>query len=275
VGIQLVRGDLVSSECPLEALLANCEVIFNCAGEIRDNAKMRSLHVDATRRMLEAAQNQSEKSGREIHWVQLSSVGAYGSAQPGADWTVTEETETNPVGEYETTKCRSDELLQQACEDSIMTYSIVRPSNVFGRDMPNRSLHALGAMIRKKLFFYIGKPGAIATYVHVDDVIEVMLRCAFDHRAQGEIFNVSNDCALEELVNGIADALEVAPPKLRLPETPIRAMVSLLKPFSAVPLTQGRINALVSRTSYPSQKLESHLDYRPRIPVPGSIADAL
>jgi len=276
-GIELVQGDLISTDCPIDQFIANSTIIFHCAGEVRNDAKMRSLHVDATQRLLDVALSEASKRGRIIHWVQLSSVGAYGPPPGGAhsERIVTEESETFPVGEYEVTKSIADELVMQACKTGLMTFSIVRPSNVYGRNMPNQSLRSLGDMIRKRLFFYIGKPGAVATYVHVDDVVEVLLRCGLDQRARGEVFNISNDCMLEDLINGMSIALNVAHPTLRLPEPLVRAIVSVVTKVTTIPLTQERIDALVSRTRYPCHKLESKLDYNPKIPVASSIGEAL
>jgi nucleoside-diphosphate-sugar epimerase len=276
-GVHVEKGDLASKDCPLDGFVEKCAVVFHCAGEIRSEKLMRLLHVDATQRLIDAVLNEASRTGRVIHWVQLSSVGAYGPPPGKSDSNrvVTEETDTRPVGEYEITKTISDELVVQACRGGMMTYSIVRPSNVFGENMTNQSLHGLGNMIRKRMFFYIGKPGAIATYVHVDDVVEVLLRCGMDQRARGGVFNISNDCLLEEMVNSIAIALNVAPPRIRLPEYLVRVAVALVTKIYPIPLTQKRINALISRTRYPCHKLESELDYKPKIYVPGSVGEAL
>ncbi|CAD7837843.1 MAG: hypothetical protein [Olavius algarvensis Gamma 3 endosymbiont] len=276
-GVQKIQGDLVSVDCPMNQFVADSEIIFHCAGEVRDEATMRLLHVDATQRLLDVTLDEASRRGRIIHWVQLSSAGAYGPPPDGAhsERIVTEETKTIPVGEYEITKTIADERVIRACESDLMTYSIVRPSNVYGRNMPNQSLRALSNMIRKRLFFYIGKPGAVATYVHVNDVVEVLLRCGLDKRARGEIFNISNDCMLEDLINGIAQSTNVPPPRLRVPEPLVRTTVSLIEMVATIPLTQKRIDALVSRTRYPCHKLESKLDYRPKVTVVNSIEEAL
>ena len=238
---------------------------------------MKLLHVDGTQRLLDAVLREAAQRGRVIHWVQLSSVGAYGHPHEylNTERVVYEDTPTRPHGEYEVTKTLSDELVMQASARDLMTYSIVRPSKVFGADMPNQSLRSLGAMVRKGLFFYIGRPGAVATYVHVDDVVEVLRLCGTDHRAKGKIFNVSNDCLLEEMVNGIAAALRVAPPWLRLPESVVRAAVNVTAKIVRVPLSQEQINGLVRRTRYPYLRLERELGFTPRIPVPDAIGEVV
>ena len=129
--------------------------------------------------------------------------------------------------------------------------------------------------MRRGPFFYVGRPGALATYVHVDDVIEALMRCGTDHRAKGKIFNISNDCLLEEMVNGIASSFGVARPWLRLPESSVRVATHVISKFARIPLTQERINALVSRTRYPYLKLELELGFSPRISVPETFGEVV
>lgn len=275
--IEVIKGDLASACCPIDQLVNNCDVLFNCAGEIHDTQKMHILHVDATRRLLNEVLKEASRKGRAIHWVQLSSIGVYGPAHDCAsiDRVVTEETKALPVGDYETTKLLSDELVMDLCRKNLATYSIVRPSNVFGKDMTNQSLKSLGSVIKKGLFFYIGRPGAVAPYVHLDDVVEVLLLCGFDPRSKGKIFNISNDCTMEELVHGISIALNVKAPKLRLPESLVRVIAGLAARVTRIPLTADRINALVARTKYPYRKLEQELGFEPSRSVPELIGDAL
>ena len=276
-GVQAVRGDLTSDSHSLDKLVDGCEIIFHCAGEIRNEAAMKSLHVDGTQRLMDAVLKQAKLTGKAIHWVQLSSVGAYGppAGAASSERIVTEDTLLQPVGEYEVTKTLSDKLIIEASEGDLITYSIIRPSNVFGFGMPNESLFSLGEMVRRGLFFYIGKPGAIATYVHVSDVVEVLLRCCKDQRAKGEIFNISNDCLLEEMINGIADAHGVDHPRFRLSEKLMRTVVKTVGKIVPLPLTDKRINAIVVRTKYPCDKLKQKLNFVPKVSVPSALGEVV
>jgi nucleoside-diphosphate-sugar epimerase len=269
--VEVVNADLTEDSDGIDEFVKGLDVLFHCAGELNDKSKMHEVHVKGTSRLLAAAQ------GKIGHWVQLSSVGAYGPPQGPANINrvVTENSAPWPQGVYETTKTQSDELVMQACEHGSFSYSIVRPSNVFGADMPNQSLRSLGAMMARQLFFYVGRPGALATYVHVDDVVEVLLRCGIDPRAKGEVFNISNDCLLEDMVNGMASALGVARPWLRLPEPFVRLVTSVAENVVRFPLTQERIDTLVSRTKYPNVKLEQKLDFTPQVNVPSAIGEVL
>jgi nucleoside-diphosphate-sugar epimerase len=275
-GVQVVRGDLTSPNCPVDQFLVGCEVIFHCAGEISDVATMQLLHIDGTRRLLQATLKEAAKS-QTIHWVQLGSVGAYGPPQSSARThrIVTEDMRPCPVGEYEATKVKADELVMQAGKDGLMTYSIIRPSNVFGTMMPNQSLRGLISMVKRGLFFYIGEPGAVATYVHVDDVAAALMKCASESKARGQIYNLSNDCFLESLIDYIASALGVRSPRMRIPESLIRTAVDLFEGRMSIPLTQPRIDALVNKTRYASDKIVSELGFRFSKPMPAAIEDLI
>lgn len=267
---EMFVGDLRDPQLDVDGLLDGCEVVFNCAGEINNVALMHELHVAATSRLLEAISRKATADNK-IHWVQLSSVGAYGSV-PEVERIVTEETEVNPKGEYEVTKTAADEKIISLSKGGGFTFSILRPSNVFGAGMPNNSIRQLIGIVRRRLFFYVGINEPIVTYVHVDDVVSALILCGFDKRASGEIFNISNDCSLRELIEGIAHSLSVPVPFLRIPKVLIRSAVTVLSVVTKGMITQERVNALTSRTRYPTTKLKQKLNFEPEKYVPEYIA---
>jgi len=275
VGVQVILGDLTLPDCPLAEFVVGCEVLFHCAGETRDVSSMHRLHVDGTQRLLQAVLKESAQRSQKLHWVQLSSVGVYGPPQGsrGAERMVSENTSHRPVGEYEVTKSKADELVMQASEGGAITYSILRPSNVFGAGMSNQSLRGLIRMVKRGLFFYVGKTGAVVTYVHVDDVVAALMKCAFEPMAKGQAYNLSDDCLLEELIQQIASALGVRPPRLRVPEVLVRTAVGILEGSLPIPLTRSRIDALVNRTCYPADKIAAELGFSFSKPMPAAIND--
>jgi nucleoside-diphosphate-sugar epimerase len=123
------------------------------------------------------------------------------------------------------------------------------------------------------LFFYVGRHGAVATYVHVDDVVAALMKCAVEPKAKGRIYNLSSDCLLEDLIKHIASSLGVRLPWLCLPESLIRAAVGLVEGWVRIPLSQPRIDALVSRTRYPADRIVSELGFNFSRPMPTAIED--
>lgn len=261
--VQWFRGDLSGTD-DLRAFADGAEVLYHCAGEIGDESRMEGVHVVGTSRLIEAA------SGRIGRWVQLSSTGAYGRQREGI---VTERTALNPSGMYEKTKVASDALVTGASSGGAFQHVILRPSIVYGAEMPNQSLFGLIYMIQRGLFFFIGKPGASANYVHVGNVVDALMLCGKMPQATGQEFNLSDHCTLEHFVARIADLLGCNTPYLRLPESLVRTLV---RPFGSIPgfpLTQARIDALTTRVIYSNKKIEQELGYRHSIPMEDGLND--
>lgn len=250
--VQVFHGDLTGAVGPLVPFVDGINVLYHCAGEIRDLTRMYSVHVTGTKNLCFAA-------GHRIgHWVQLSSVGTYG---PHFSGSVTEETLLNPVGIYEKTKTKSDQIVMNAVRKGAFTYSILRPSNVFGPTMTNQSLFQMIAMINKGLYFFIGNPGVSANYIHVDNVVEGLVRCGKMSAARGRIYNLSDHRTIEEFVKSIANYLRKPLPRLRLPEMPVRWMAKLCGKLPHFPLTESRVNVLTNRSVYSIERIQHELKY--------------
>lgn len=277
-GIHYIHCNLIDPDEDLRRCVDGCDVILNCAGEINEKKSMMELHVHATHRLLKTFINYLNSNRRVGHWVQLSSVGAYGPATPSNKIRiVTEDTELAPIGDYEITKTKADELIVATARQTpcLFTYSILRPSNVWGSSMPNSALRAWALAIKRGRFFFIGPKDAISTYIHVRDVVDALIACAFNGNAVNQIFNISNDCYQVELVSAMAKVLGVKEPNARLPEWMARFMSLLMSRIKGFPLTQSRVNALVSRTHYSSEKIRLILGVVPKINLNTSIKDVI
>jgi nucleoside-diphosphate-sugar epimerase len=213
---------------------------------------MRALHVDGTRRLVEAA------AGRVPRWVQLSSVGAYG--RHNMDGSVSEDSPLDPNGEYEMTKVGSDELVRRAAASGAFAAATLRPSIIFGPGMPNRSLAQLVAVVRRGMFGRIGARPATANYVYVDDVADALVLCGTSVRANG-VYHLSDDLPMEDFIAAIAAALGRPAPTRRLPERPLRLLARLGQRIPGFPLTESRIDALTRNVRYSSTRIREELGF--------------
>lgn len=245
-------GDLTIPDGIPAAFLTGVDVLYHCAAELRDDSIMEAVNVDGTRHLLAIA------SGRIRRWVQLSSVGVYGPQREG---TVLEDAPLNPINTYERTKAEADRLVAEAAMRGGFEWTMLRPSIVFGPDMPNPSLRQLAAMVRRGLFFFIGAPGATANYVYVDNVVSALVLCGTTPRAAGQTYNLSDCRSFEDFIAAIAAACGVPIPVRRLPESLVRALAVLLCWLPRNPLTLARVDAMTGRSSYPIDKIEAELGY--------------
>lgn len=246
------QGDLTNENFDLSSFVGGADVLYHCAGEIASQPKMHLLHVLGTQKLIQAA------SGRVGKWVQLSSVGAYGPQNSGV---ITETTSPNPNGVYEKTKLASDDLVSQAIQENAFPGTILRPSNVFGESMNNQSIYHMIAMIKKGLFFFIGKPGASANYIYVDNIVEGLICCGEKSEGKGEIYNLSDYCTIEKFVSIISENLDKPPPRLRFPGPVVGFASKVFEKIPGFPLSSSRVAALLNRSVYSIKKIQQELGY--------------
>ena len=248
--VQYFLGDLSSSSVDLSDFVDSVDILYHCAGEVNNESLMQELHVNGTQRLIDAAQG---KIGR---WVQLSSVGVYGVCRDG---TITEDSKEQPFGIYEQTKTESDKIVK----NSGIPCVILRPSNIFGNDMPNQSLRGLLRTIQKGLFFFIGKENKfLVNYVHVADVVEALMCCGSDDKALGEVFNLSQSATVEKMITSFASGIGSDKKILRFPEVFVRVIVSIFGKIPRFPLTSSRVDALTGRCVYNSTKVQKILGFK-------------
>lgn len=264
-GASAFGGDLALAGENLRKFVHGADVLYHCAAELRNEANMHSTNVLGTGNLVAAAK------GEIGRWVQLSSTGVYGRGLRGD---VDEESAVKPENPYESSKAASDNLLQDTAVTKEFPFVVVRPSNVYATDMPNQSLFQLIKMIDKGLFFYIGRPGAKANYVHVENVIDAMMLCAgADLPGDGRAYIVSDHRTMEEFVGIVAAALDKASPRVRLPEGLVRAACTIAGKSPRFPLTPSRIDALTSRTVYRADRIKSELGFENRVSMEEGISE--
>lgn len=260
-----ICGDLNDKEI-LDKLVDGADVLYHCAAELHDATKVYETNVTGTKNLLDAAVG---KIGR---WVQLSSTGVYG-IKPLQD--VNESTTINPGNAYECSKATADELVFEYGSKGYFEAVVLRPSNVYGMDMPNQSLFQLIKMVKRGLFFFIGKGNTTVNYIHIGNVIHALALCA-TRRLPGNgcnIYIVSDFMRLEAFISIIASAVSVKCPKRHFPESLIRIIASLGNYFPKFPLRTSRVDALTYTHHYEIRKIQSELGYQHQVSMEDGIQE--
>lgn len=255
--IRYVKGDLIDESLNLPLLLEETNVIYHCAAELTDTSLMYQLHVQGTTRLLKAVK------GKTLHWVQLSSCGVYGNSSVSVD----EKTLEKPIGTYEQTKLESDQLVQRASLNNKITFTIVRPTIVFGEDMPNNSIRQLIAVIKKGIFFFPGAPEtAFANYIYVDNVVDALFCCSTNDKARNQVFIINDSLSMLQFVEAICLALNITTRPRKVPVFLINSFLFLFSLFPVkLPLTPERIRALTDKRSFSNQKIIDLLGFSNKV----------
>lgn len=255
-GAQVVRVDLLSATVDqLSTILdeQSIDVVVHCAGETSDESRMRSLHVDATSVLARAA------AGSVSHWVQVSSVGALGTGHVGD---VSPERPGAPVGEYETTKAESDARVTQILASTTTTLTILLPTIIFGSQMPSSAMRRLVVTVAAGRFAYVGPQQAGAHYIYLDDLADAVVK-AVQTRAEGS-YVISDSTTVGDLVKAIATLTSTAPPRRRVPEPIVKALLSRRLSALRVP-GRAALRALRSEARYSSEPARRALGWAPRV----------
>lgn len=240
-------------------LLFDVDVIVHAAGESIDFSLMHQVNYEASFRLLESA----IKCGVG-RWVQLSSVGAYGVVE---DEVVSEIREDCPVGLYEKTKSNFDVALLEEAKRSSLEVCIVRPSNVYGVGMRNRSIYELLRAIKTNRFAFVGAEGASANYVHVQDVVQALELCVKHPRAGNQTYIVSAWSTIEDMVRGLSAGAGIAAPSRRIPLLLACYLAKVMQWWSGCPLTPSRVRAMSLRSRYSTEKIEVELGWKLTVPI--------
>jgi len=248
-GTTTFYGDLLNLDCDFSAFVKDVDVLYHCAGEVVNKSLMHDVHITGSSRLIEFAKSKVKL------WVQLSSVGAYGNPQQQL---ITESTLEAPVNIYEITKTTFDNVVKT----SGIPFVIIRPSNVFGLSMKNRSLFQLINVIEKGLFFYIGRSGSIVNYIDVSDVVKAMVICGYNKNAIGNTYVLSQNITIEKMVEAFRKTLKLNGKVRRFPKLIIQITVLLFGEIPKFPLNRNRVNALTGRRYYNSEKIVEELDFK-------------
>lgn len=258
-------GSLNSPGTQLREFLDGADVLYHCAAELHNEALMDTTNVQGTSNLLKSA---ADAVGR---WVQLSSTGVYGKNHCGR---VSEDTDTEPANKYEITKLEADELIRKATHSLCLEHVILRPSNVYGPNMPNQSLFKLMKIIDLGLFFFVGTRKSIANYIHVENVVDALINCgAAELPDNGRKYIVSDHRTMEEFVGIIAESLGKSAPRQQVPEPLVRVAAAVASLIPGSPLITSRVDALVNKTLYVSDRIENELGFENRISMEKGISE--
>lgn len=261
--VKFIVGDLTHYD---DLDVSSYQYFINCAGEIHKEELMQQLHVEATLGMLRKLTDINN-----AHWIQISSVGVYGKIRSGI---VKEDSPFSPVGQYEITKADGELAIKEFCLKNNLNYTIIRPSNVFGPDMPNQSIAQLIVLIKRKLFFYIGTDckGIMMNYIPVEDVAHCVVNCINNKEAINQDFIVSDELPIKEFVRIICGELNSESSFYHLPEPLIRYMAKLSKVIRNFPVTDSRVDALTTRVIYSTEKVKGILKYDAKVGLTSGLA---
>jgi nucleoside-diphosphate-sugar epimerase len=266
--IEVKALDLADRSCeqPLARLAGEASCIIHLAGVLfrpgLPESVYRHLHVDGTRRLVQAARDAAAK--RSVRLVHVSTTGVLG---PTGSVPKEEDDPPNPTTPYEATKLEG-EGIALAGRGGGLEVAVVRPGLVYGP----RDLHLLSMFrsIENGSFRLIAGGRARWQPIYVEDVAGGILAASEKPGCDGGIYHLAGSelLTVADLARRVAALLGR---RIGIPGLPLwGAMVigslfeAACRPFgTSPPLSRSRVRTLTQTRVYMIRRAERELGFFP------------
>lgn len=279
--VQVIRGDVRQPEVFADQV-PPAAVWFHLAAVVGDwgsDREHQSVTVEGTRQMLALAAARASR-----RFVLASSVVVYGDriGQQNLD-------EDLPHGRtltsYDRCKQRQEKLVREAGRAHGLSYTIIRPGNVFG---PGSGpwVNTMLEELRRGSPALIGGGRFDAGLAYVDNVVQLMLLAAANPAAAGRVYNACDGYGItwRQYLQDLA-RLGGAPPPRSVPRWlvaplagPMERLWRALGVRRRPPLTRLALRLVGRPNSFSIQRAREELGYRPAVGYDlamGRIAESL
>lgn len=259
--VEVVTGDVVDRSATMSAL-RDADEVFHLAACARawasDPAEFTEVNVEGVRHVLEAA-----RAHRVRRLVHVSTVLTLGAGGPGDS--------PSPVTPYGRSKLAGERLVEAYAAQGRHAV-IVHPTRVYGPGPLNDAngvTKMISLYLRGRFRARIADGGALANYVHVDDVAEGIRLAAAHGRAGGHyVLGGGENISLEGLLERVADISGVWRQVVPLPPRLARAVGSagelLGRLGMGTSLTRAWVEALMRDLPVDITPARRELGYSPR-----------
>jgi nucleoside-diphosphate-sugar epimerase len=271
----VVSIDLGREPVPPETL-AGVDCVFHLAGKAHALAKSPSAdeaywtaNVQSTLDLLAAAKARSVPG-----FVYFSSVKAMGRAGDPGRAVNADLVPDSPYG-------RSKLAAEQAVLGSgaVPHPVVLRPALVYGPN-PKGHLELMIRAVRGGWFPPLPELGNARSMVHRDDLVDAALLCAFDPRAIGKVYVVTDGApySTRQIYEFILAALGRRPPTWTLPVSLLRVAAGLGDGLGRVrgrrfPFDSEMLEKLLGSARYDGGSICRELGFVPKRDLPGSMAE--
>ncbi len=211
VGVRTVLADLTNG-IAWKSILADVDIVYHVAGVTRGRSARDYYcgNAVATERILHAVLEHRPELKRFLYVSSQSAAGPSPDGNP-----VTEDSPCHPVSEYGRSKFLAERAVLRVAHRLPVT--IARPTAVYGpreRDMYDYMRTVLHGL---QLLIGFGKKSV--NLVHVDDLVDGIIRAAESPRAVGQIYFLGSERAYDEEEVGatIASIVHSRPFRVHVP----------------------------------------------------------
>jgi nucleoside-diphosphate-sugar epimerase len=261
--IELFEGDITDQDA-VDRAVNGCEKIYHIAACFRTAGHPDSYYHDVNYSGAQYILDAAKKHNCE-RVAHCSTIGVHGSVK---DIPSDETAPYAPCDIYQRTKLAGEKLARER-QKAGQPVSIFRPAGIYGPG--DMRLLKLFKTIHTRKFRMVG-PGKVNFHmVYIDDLVDGIILCGEKPQALGETFILCGPkyVALSDLVQLVADAVGVKPPRGHIPLAPVYAAAVLCEALCIPlriepPLHRRRVGFFTKNRSFTHAKAQKALGYEPK-----------
>ena len=220
---------------------------------INPEAEFLRINCEGT----EALVKQAIASGVK-HFIFISSIGAMGTL---SEQLLTEKSPCHPDSPYGRSKLQAEQALIELCQDSPMTWTILRPTLVYGIGNPG-NMERLMKLVKTGFPLPLGAIKNRKSIAYVGNLVGAIITCINHPNAKNQTFIVSDgeDLSTTDLIRRLGNTLGKSPLLLPIPAELLRLATKLL----------GKADIgdrLLGSLQVDSSKIRQMLDWTPHYTV--------
>jgi UDP-glucose 4-epimerase len=233
--------------------------------QAHQESRFFSINCEATERLARAAAASGVK-----RFVYVSSVAVYGSAKDGE--LRNEDAVPVPVGPYAQSKRQAEIRLLQGAAETGLEVVILRMGTLYGEDDPGNVGRLMEAM-RRGRFVMVGPGQNKKSLLHRDDAARACVRAALHQgNRRAGFWNVTGEpCSMKEIVQGIASALRLPPPKRTVPAAFVSGLLLTGAALGIGPLGEwaksqwASVQKWLAEDAYDGSRFIKEFQWRPKV----------
>ncbi|NCR96767.1 MAG: NAD-dependent epimerase/dehydratase family protein [Microcystis aeruginosa L311-01] len=212
------------------------------------------------------------------HFIFISSLGAMGSFSKEI---LTENSHCKPDTHYGRSKLKAEQALIQLAKDINMTWTIIRPTLVYGPGNPG-NMDRLMKLIKRGLPLPFGAIKNRRSFVFVGNLVAAIITCLDHPNAANQIFLISDNQAVStpQLIRLIAQQIQQPCQLLPVPTTLLRFLGYLGDSIESItgknlPFNTYSIDRLLGSLTVESSYIQKTLDWQPPFTLEQGLAQTL
>jgi len=182
----------------LAKLIRENEIIINCVGENIDTKYMNSRNYVFVKKILQLI----EKTKQRKKLIHISSCAVYGSYFHLKNFVINENTLPNPISKYAKTKLKGERQIIQN-KNKKLKFTIIRPSQVVGKNMKALGFINLSKFIKRRVFVYVSTIDAVRNYVNSKDLTSLIFKICKSNKIKNNIYIISRYSSLKNIIQFI------------------------------------------------------------------------